>query len=253
MGQQQVIYADDYGEGIPIVFIHPPGMGRTVFSYQRQLSAMYRIILPDLSGHGDSETRAKDVTIDTYVEELRQLLDFKGIEEAVICGYSAGSMVAQQFVITYPHRTKALILSGGFPKVDTLGLKIEYNLGMKLLLKSPSRLMDFLANGHTSIKEFKELLISEMKKNDKEVWYKFYNDSLHFDCTERLHQIQCPTLLMYGNRAFWINAHKKFYRDFADCKLVYVKGAFHQLPTKHFDRFNANIHNFIQDRVVPAT
>jgi len=253
MRQQQVINADDYGDGIPIIFIHPPGMGRTVFSYQRQLSAMYRIILPDLSGHGDSKTQTKDVTIDTYVEELRGLLDSKGIEKAVVCGYSAASMVAQQFVIKYPNRTQGLILSGGFPKVDTMGLKIEYTLGMKLLLKSPRRLMNVLAKGHTSIKEFKELLISEMEKNDTEVWYKFYHESLQFDCTERLQQITCPTLLMYGNRAFWINAHKKYYETLPNCECLYVNGAFHQLPTKHFDVFNANIHNFIQDRVVPAT
>lgn len=253
MEQQQVIYADDYGEGVPIVFVHPPGMGRTVFSYQRQLSAMYRIILPDLSGHGESATRKKDVTVDQYVEELRSLLDFKGLNQAIICGYSAGGMIAQEFALKYPNRTQAIILSGAYPKVNTVGLKLEYKLGMKLLLKSPPKLMRVLAKGHTSIQEFKELMISEMEKNDTEVWYKFYHETLYHDCTSNLQKIQKPILLMYGNRAFWINAHKKYYKACPNCECIFVNGAFHQLPTKHFAQFNANVHNFIQDRVVSAT
>lgn len=249
MGTQQVIYADDYGEGIPIIFIHPPGMGRTVFSYQRQLSAMYRIILPDLSGHGDSEVQRKDVDISSFAEEIKVLLDSMNIEKAVICGYSAGGMIAQNFAITYPERILGLILSGGFPKVDTVGLKLEYKLGMKILQRSPEKLMNILANGHTTVKEFKELMISQMKKNDLEVWYKFYEKSLHYCCEDRVTLINAPILLMYGNRAFWINAHEKYYRGCPDAQTIYIKGAFHQLPTKHFPQFNANIHNFIQERM----
>ena len=43
------------GKGIPILFIHPPAMGRIVFRYQEELNRYFTIITPDLSGNGDTK------------------------------------------------------------------------------------------------------------------------------------------------------------------------------------------------------
>ena len=49
------LFYEEYGQGIPIIFIHPPGMGRKVFYYQRLLSKHFRVIFLALRGQWDSD------------------------------------------------------------------------------------------------------------------------------------------------------------------------------------------------------
>ena len=72
------------GKGIPILFIHPPAMGRIVFRYQEELNRYFTIITPDLSGNGDTRGPEKKVTIQSYVNELKALLNHLQIEKDVI-------------------------------------------------------------------------------------------------------------------------------------------------------------------------
>ena len=69
------MFYEEYGEGIPIIFIHPPGMGRKVFVYQQHLANHMRVILPDLSGHGESDTVEESVSISFYANEIMHLMN----------------------------------------------------------------------------------------------------------------------------------------------------------------------------------
>ncbi|WP_449619877.1 alpha/beta fold hydrolase [Robertmurraya sp. Marseille-Q9965] len=71
--EETQLYFEDYGTGIPIVFIHPPAMGRRVFHFQFQLSDRYQVIFPDLTGHGDSIAPYRDVFITGYAQEIKGL------------------------------------------------------------------------------------------------------------------------------------------------------------------------------------
>ena len=37
----------------------------------------------------------------------------------MICGYSAGSLIAQQYGLLYPERVTFMILVGAYPEVDS--------------------------------------------------------------------------------------------------------------------------------------
>ncbi len=170
---------DDLGEGIPILFIHPPGMGRHVFYYQRKLSDKMRVIIPDLTGHGDSsEANVNDLSIMYYSKEILALLDELKIKSAVLCGYSAGGGIAQIISSHYQERVSGLILIGGFPAVLNASLKVEHKLGMYMVKHHRNLLTNILANSHTKNKDLKELLISHMNKAQLGAWYKFYQEVL---------------------------------------------------------------------------
>lgn len=91
--QQETSFYEEYGQGIPIIFIHPPGMGRKVFYYQRLLSKHFRVIFPDLSGHGDSDHIDQPASISYYANEIAQFMDALHIDKAVLFGYSAGGLI----------------------------------------------------------------------------------------------------------------------------------------------------------------
>lgn len=247
MNNTKMIY-DISGEGIPIVFIHPPAMGRIVFRYQKNLDHYFRIIIPDLSGTGDTSGPEKSVTIQGYVEEIKALLEHLQIQKAVICGYSAGGNVALEFALTFPDKTLGIVLISGYPEVQSAGFKYEHLAGMYLAKKFPSFLSFIIASSHTDDKLFRDEIIRHMKKANRKMWCEFYERSLHYNCTERLHKLSAPLLLMYGAKDFsnqHLRAFEKRIKPFA----VIIPKVSHQLPTKEWELVNQSITGFIYEQI----
>ncbi|WP_171038088.1 alpha/beta fold hydrolase [Aquibacillus sediminis] len=243
------VFYEKLGQGIPIIFIHPPGMGRRVFDYQKHLSDQFQLLLPDLSGHGDSTSPETDDLISQYVKEIRMILDHENLDKAIICGYSAGGMIAQQVAFSHPERLKALILSGGYPKVNSIILASQYHIGMRLFQMSPDTLAKILAFSHTNNRSYQHILYHHMKKSNVQKWYQFYDETLHYNCTTELGSIHVPSLIIYGNNAFWMKKHRGYYQHLPYAKIAYIKETFHQVPTKQWQAFNHVIRHFCKMNV----
>lgn len=240
------IYFDEHGKGVPIVFVHPPAMGRKVFHFQSALSQHFRVIFPDLSGHGDTTGPFKDVTIKGYVHEIKALLDHLQIEKAVICGYSSGGIVTQEFALTFPDRTLAVILSGGFPEVQSVGFKYEHIAGMYLVKKCPNFLAWLIANSHTEDKKISHEIFTHMLKANRKTWFQFYEQSLHYSCVERLNQLKAPLFLLYGSKDI-VNQHLRCYERYTPFQSAIIQNVSHQLPTKKWKLFNQLIIGFVNN------
>ena len=76
------------------------------------------------------------------------------------------------------------------------------------------------------------------------MWVQYYEQSLNYNCTERLHKISVPLLLMYGSRDF-VNQHLRAYKNYTDHEAVIFQKVFHQLPTKRWKQVNQTIIGFI--------
>lgn len=240
------IYYDVTGEGLPILFIHPPGMGRRVFDYQKQLSKKFKVIMPDLSGHGKSTSILNKPIIELYVDEIKTILETENLGQAVICGYSAGGSIAQAFALTYPSNTRALILSSGYPKIDSKILALEYKLGMNILKVKPNTLSRIISFSHTNNREFRDELLTHMNKSKVSYWHQFYLESYHFNCVENLRSFNKNLLLIYGSNEFWSKKHIPYYKKCPKYKIAEITGAFHQLPTKKWHTFNHIITDFME-------
>ncbi|WP_186577730.1 alpha/beta fold hydrolase [Aquibacillus kalidii] len=240
------VYYDKLGSGTPIIFIHPPGLGKAVFRHQWELAEDYCVIFPDFSGHGASTSILNGPIIDQYVQEIKAIIEAEGFREVILCGYSAGGMIAQEFAISYPSKIKALILSGGYPKVDTPGLYFMYVAGMYLLKKSPDYLARILAKSHARGKEFRKDLYNHISKTNVNHWYQFYQETLHYDCSDRLQVLLSPVLCIYGEKAIWINKHKTYYSYCPTNNIAIIKNGLHQVPSKNSHAFNQIIGNFLQ-------
>ncbi|HET7521932.1 MAG TPA: alpha/beta hydrolase [Bacillales bacterium] len=242
------MYYESSGTGVPIVFIHPPHMDHAVFRYQRQLAEHFRVILYDIRGHGRSGIDAEPLTIPTLAADLLTLLDELNIDRAVPCGYSSGGSVAQEFALAYPERTKALILSGGFPKVNTFLLKNEFRAGMALVKAGKQRFLSkVLSFSHRITNEDRHELFKHCIKADELTAYRFYRESLHYDCTDRLHELSMPLLLLNGSRSVYMHPYIKYYlQRVKRVQSVFVSNITHQLPTKGYLPFNHAIKQFVR-------
>jgi pimeloyl-ACP methyl ester carboxylesterase len=79
------------------------------------LSKRYRVIAPDLLGHGQSAKPRGDYSLGAFAVWLRDFLDELGVARATVVGQSLGGGVAMQFVYQHPDYCERLILisSGG--------------------------------------------------------------------------------------------------------------------------------------------
>jgi pimeloyl-ACP methyl ester carboxylesterase len=77
------------------------------------LSVEYRLIAPDMRGHGATAAPEDPsaYTIEAYAQDLKDLLDHLEVDLCAIAGCSFGGMVALQFATTWPERLAGLVLS----------------------------------------------------------------------------------------------------------------------------------------------
>ena len=106
----------DAGAGEALLLIHGmAGSSATWRAIIPELSKKYRVVAPDLLGHGESAKPRGDYSLGAFAAWLRDLLDELGISRATVIGQSLGGGVAMQF--TYQHRDYCqrlvLISSGG--------------------------------------------------------------------------------------------------------------------------------------------
>ena len=106
----------------PLVLAHGFGVDLTMWDWQLEpLSWRRRLILWDARGHGQSSAPVDDeaYTMPLLAGDLAAVLDHAGIDRAVIGGMSFGGMIALQFAVDFPQRTRALLLSDSVPRGAT--------------------------------------------------------------------------------------------------------------------------------------
>jgi 3-oxoadipate enol-lactonase len=104
-------YADE-GPGPVLVLLHGYPLSRAMWAEQiPALGAVYRVIAPDLRGHGDSPAPEGVYTIDEMADDVIETLASLHIAEPIILGgLSLGGYVALSLVLRYPEKVRALML-----------------------------------------------------------------------------------------------------------------------------------------------
>ena len=108
-----MIYYQTYGHAASqaVVLLHSGGMAGE--EWQPQIPALaqrYRVLVPDLPGHGKSPLDSERLTISLMADAVLEMLDAEGIREANFCGSSMGGAVALWLTLKHPERVKRLAL-----------------------------------------------------------------------------------------------------------------------------------------------
>jgi pimeloyl-ACP methyl ester carboxylesterase len=68
----------------------------------------HRVVAPDLPGHGEDPTPAAQITLDTYVVRVAEILDALP-EPVVLVGHSSGGVIVTQAAEVMPERIRRLV------------------------------------------------------------------------------------------------------------------------------------------------
>jgi pimeloyl-ACP methyl ester carboxylesterase len=108
------------GDGPPVVLLHPFPLHHEFWAgVCDQLSAYYRLIMPDLRAHGDSELGDGPATMRKHAEDLAWLCRQERISKASFAGISIGGYVLFEFWRCYREHISALVLANTRPSAET--------------------------------------------------------------------------------------------------------------------------------------
>jgi pimeloyl-ACP methyl ester carboxylesterase len=133
----QVAYRDEgSGDEILLLLHGMAGSSDTWRAMLPQLAKRYRVIAPDLLGHGQSAKPRGDYSLGAFAVSLRDLLDELGISRVTVVGQSLGGGVAMQFVYQHPDYCERLVLisSGGLGPDVGFVLRLLSAPGAELLM-----------------------------------------------------------------------------------------------------------------------
>ena len=204
----------------PLVFVH--GLSGCWANWLEQLPVLageHRVVALDLPGFGYSPMPPAEISISGYARLLDSLLDELGIDAAAVVGNSMGGFIAAELAIAFPQRVERLVLisaagisttgnpattralaplrrletvllaTGGWvaSKSDTVARRARLREAlMALVVRHPRRLPAALA-------------AEQIRGAGKPGFIQALQSILDYDIRERLPEIACPTLVVWGD------------------------------------------------------
>ncbi|MSM41166.1 MAG: alpha/beta fold hydrolase [Geobacter sp.] len=112
------IFYEDQGGGPPLVFIHGWSMSGRAWRFQAEpfAAAGYRVIVPDLRGHGQSTAPGGQVTLQGCGDDLATLFSELGLSGVVLIGWSLGALVSLAAFPRLRSSLEGMALVGGTPR-----------------------------------------------------------------------------------------------------------------------------------------
>jgi pimeloyl-ACP methyl ester carboxylesterase len=266
----QPVNVMELGSGPPLVFVH--GLSGSWPNWLEQLpmfAAGHRVITLDLPGFGHSPMPAERISISGYARLLDRLLDTLGIDAAAVVGNSMGGFIGAELAIAYPQRVERLVLisAAGISTFDNRGAiravpvlrRVErivaaYTAWMAsksdTVARRP-RLRDATLNVVTRHPSRlpAALAAEQLRGSGKPGFMQALEANLNYDFRDRLPEIACPTLIVWGekDRLITVRDASVFAEEIPDSRVVVYKDTGHMAMIERPMAFNALLEEFLSE------
>ncbi len=262
----------EMGSGPPLVLLH--GLLDSHRTWRRAASLLaehFRVLMPDLAGHGWSGRPDAPYTLSWHARVLSAWMEAIGVDQAHVCGHSFGGGIAQWMILEQRRRIDrlALVSPGGLGRQVAPGMRLASFpvLGRKitpvaLRLALPAALRTFSGTfGHMEPEEV-ELFVSMQSipgsdrgfQRSLEGVINFFGQ--YMQTIQRAHEVDSmpATALFWGTRDPIIPLrHSKALREqFTGITLTTYKGCGHYPHLDSPARFAKDLIDFLSDPHRPS-
>ena len=203
----------DVGSGFPLLLGHSYLFSGEMWStLLPALVEHYRLIIPDLWGHGGSpELPDGHSSLSDIANDHLALMDDLGITEFGILGISVGGMWGAELAALYPRRIKLLVLMGTFVGIEPSEKKTHYFTLLDSIDAAgavPKPFLEYVV-GQFYSDEAPESLLSPLRHRLQTITSERYRQSIvplgkmifgRKDNLPLLGQIRCPALVLTGEQ-----------------------------------------------------
>ncbi len=205
-GGLQLAYSME-GEGHPVVLLHgyleSSEIWRPLFE---ELAGRYRVIAPDLPGHGMSELPPGVPSLEKMGEALFSLFGELGVEHYCLLGHSMGGYLALAMAAQHPEQLRAFCLFHSTPYADNDEKKLNRDRAVELIRAGKKQQ---LVNNHSpnTFAPFNEgpmaakidaLKQMALKTTDQGIVYALEAMKSRPDRLEVLRGLEVPVLVIQG-------------------------------------------------------
>jgi len=248
------IYWDEQGQGDPLLLVM--GLGYTSVMWHRTrplLAQHFRTIALDNRGVGLSAVPPGPYSIATMASDAAAVLDAAGIDRAHVFGVSMGGMIAQEFALQYPARTRSLILgctSPGGPSAVRAERKVADMLLARGMTPEQAReaILPYIYDAATPPEKIDEdVHLRQPWLPSVEGYMAQLQAILAWESYSRIAQIAAPTLVIHGTSDALVppgNGELIALR-IPGAKLVLLKHASHLFLTDQTEAANKEILEFL--------
>jgi len=246
------------GRGPALVLLH--GLGATHVNWVHTIPAFadrWRVIAPDLPGHGRSAKPDAPYTIDFYAGVIRSLGRELGLGEAVVAGNSLGGQIAIELALAYPAWTRALVLvapAGGFGATSAaFSWAIGAVAGPRVLRLTLPWALDRAVYDPSApeCEEHRRVLDERLADEDYPSFARAVTRSLLGAIAARrqpVRRLTQPTLLVWGrdDRLVALAGSRRLMREVPHARLAVLERCGHIPMLEHPERFNRLVAEFLR-------
>lgn len=250
---------EDLGSGPAVVLLHGYPFNRSLWRDQVSvLRDKFRMIVPDLRGHGESTATSGAATMEAMGKDVAALLDRLNIAEATIGGLSMGGYVALAFYRLFPSRVRSLVLAATRAQADTEEAKQNRAVqaekarteGMEGIADTmlPKLLTpETVAKRPEVVKHLRGMMAST---NPEGAAAALQGMAKRQDQTSFLPQIKAPTLILVGSEDVItpVADAELMHREIPGSHLHVIESAGHVVNLERPEEFNLALSGFLRKR-----
>jgi pimeloyl-ACP methyl ester carboxylesterase len=256
----------------PLVFIH--GLSGCWANWLEQLPVLareHRVVTLDLPGFGYSPMPGdgREITISGYARLLDGLLCELGVDATAVVGNSMGGFIAAELAIAFPQRVERLVL------ISAAGISTTANPAVERVLPSLRRLETVLVGTGAWVASKSDAVARRARLRDallyvvarhpsrlpaalaaeqlrgagKPGFLQALQSILGYDFRERLPEIACPTLIVWGDgdRLISVRDADAFEELIPNSRKVIFEDTGHMAMLERPAAFNALLEDFLAE------
>jgi pimeloyl-ACP methyl ester carboxylesterase len=128
------IHFQSEGQGPNLVLIHGFLESKSMWeNFRKDLSLHFRVITPDLPGHGRSSNFDSHTSIDFMAEAINEVLQMLNVDRVIVIGHSMGGYVAQSFAELFPEKVLGFGYFHSHASADSPDAKINRGRAIKVV------------------------------------------------------------------------------------------------------------------------